>query len=129
MNEWLGSLGVFLMKRGAEFKFNTSKDKSARKHADMFLRMLEFADKCEAKNDDEAGLKAALEAPYSILFEKYSTREQIADLLKQSKSIRNGFNHGWTGTKRSGAPSDIGKIFDNAMVMLDEILDKIEKDA
>ena len=129
MNEWLGSLGVFLMKRGAEFKFNTSKDKSARKHADMFLRMLEFADKCETKNDDEAGLKAALEAPYSILFDKYSTREQIADLLKQSKSIRNGFNHGWTGTKRSGAPSDIGKIFDNAMVMLDEILDKIEKDA
>ena len=128
MNEWLGSLGVFLMKRGADFKFNTGKDKSARKHADMFLRMLEFAEKCETKDGDEAGLKSALEVSYRTLFEKYTTREQVANLLKQSKNIRNGFNHGWTGTKRSGAPSDIGKTFDNAMVILDEILDKIEKD-
>ncbi len=129
MNEWLGSLGVFLMKRGTDFMFNSRKEKSARKHADMFLRMLEFADECKTTNDTDAGLKAALEGAYSTLFEKYTTREQIAALLKQSKSIRNGFNHGWTGTSRGGAPSDIGKIFDNAMSILDEILDKIEKDA
>jgi len=128
MNEWLGSLGVFLMRRGSEFKFNTGKDKSARKHADMFLRMLEFTDECKTTSENEVKLKESLDVSYNTLFERYSTREQIADLLKKSKSIRNGFNHGWTGTNRSGTPEDIGEIFGNAMSTLDEILDKIEKD-
>jgi len=132
MNEWLGSLGVFLMKRGTDFRFTGRKEKTARKHADMFLAMLDVIVRQRKEfitnSDNEAKLKASLDGAYRLLLEKYSADEEIANLLDQSKNIRNGFNHGWTGTHRNGAPEDLGNIFANAMATLNKIVNKIEQD-
>ncbi|ACX75153.1 CRISPR-associated protein, TM1812 family [Fibrobacter succinogenes subsp. succinogenes S85] len=129
MNEWLGSLGVFLMKRGSEFRFTSrEKDSSARSHAAVFLNMLQHPADFEAENETIAMLKASLDEAYNTLFEKYTTQDEISDLLKQSKKIRNGFNHGWTGVHRKGAPKDLNEKFDRAMATLNRIVEKIGDD-
>ena len=130
MNEWLGSLGVFLMKRGNKFRFTSrERETSARRYAAVFLNMLQHPDDFKAESEDDVNLKASLDEAYKTLFEKYTTLAEIKELLDQSKKIRNGFNHGWTGVHRKGAPKDLKEKFDNAMKILDEIIDKIEKDA
>ena len=130
MNEWLGSLGVFLMKKGTDFKFNDDdKEGIARQHADVFLTMLEFYDRYSSKNKKVLEIKESMEGAYRLLIEKYSSRDEIKNLIDWSKKIRNGFNHGWTGENRNGVPSDIDDIFNNAMTILEKIVSKIEKDA
>lgn len=130
MNEWLGSLGVYLMKRGADFEFNDDdKEESARWHADVFLTMLEHYDHYSAKNPKVLRTKESMDGAYRLLIEKYSSRDEIKNLIDQSKKIRNGFDHGWTGKNRKGAPQNLEEQFNNAMATLEEIVSKIEKDA
>lgn len=130
MNEWLGSLGVFLLYRGNKFRIDSvNKDKKARMYAGVFLRMLEFGDEFKPEREIDIAFKEALDKPYCMLCERFSSREQIEALIENSKKIRNGFNHGWTGENRNGVPSDIDDIFSNAMATLEKIVSKIEKDA
>lgn len=129
MNEWLGSLGVFLMKRGNKYRFTSrERETSARRYAAVFLNMLQHPDDFKAKSEDDVNLKASLDEAYKTLFEKYTTLAEIKELLDQSKKIRNGFNHGWTGVHRKGAPKDLKEQFDNAMATLDEIVEKMGDD-
>ena len=130
MNEWLGSLGVYLMKRGADFEFNDDdKEEKARWHADVFLTMLEHYDHYSSKNKKVLRIKESMDDAYRSLVEKYSSRDEIENLIEQSKKIRNGFNHGWTGGNRNGVPQNLEEQFNNAMATLKEIVSKIEKDA
>ena len=130
MSEWLGSLGVYLMKRGADFEFNDDdKEEEARWHADVFLTMLEHYDHYSAKNPKVLRTKESMDGAYRLLIKKYSSRDEIKNLIDQSKKIRNGFDHGWTGKNRKGAPQNLEEQFNNAMATLEEIVSKIEKDA
>ena len=129
MNEWLGSLGVFLLHRGNKFRIDSAhSDKKARMYAGVFLRMLEYGDKFKPENDTDEAFRKALYKPYCMLCECFSSREQIEALIENSKKIRNGFNHGWTGENRNGVPSDIDDIFNNAMTILEKIVEKIGDD-
>ncbi|GHT36954.1 hypothetical protein FACS189435_0940 [Bacteroidia bacterium] len=114
MREWLGSLGLAV---SGEFLFDKKKkDAQARRYADIFVNMLQYKqeDWKFKNNTDISRMKDKLYPSYIAIDTVLSGMVTIQDLLTKITKVRNGFDHGWTGTHICGVPEDISEIFQKA---------------
>lgn len=113
MREWLGSLGLAI---SGEFESNIkNKDIRCRRYADIFVNMLQFREEEWRfdENDDSKKQKDKLLPSYNALKILFDF-DNIKQLLRDMKTVRDGFDHGWTGKHITGVPENIRIIFESA---------------
>jgi CRISPR-associated DxTHG motif protein len=123
MREWLGSLGLAI---SGDYLLDKKKnDERSRQYADIFVNMLQFKEEKWKfdENEDKKKQKDKLLPSYNAL-KSLKNFELIKQLLNDMQKVRNGFDHGWTGTHISGVPENIKEIFNKANSIFQFIIDK-----
>jgi len=119
MREWLGSLGLAIL--GEHNHSSRNKDEKARRYADVFVNMLQYDENKWDFIGNYLSMKDKLYPAYNSLKSLNNFTEIIA-LLKDMKTIRDGFDHGWTGKHIAGVPENIHKVFSEAQTIFLSII-------
>ncbi len=97
MREYVGSLGLRAYKAGS-VNFTSSKGRSKRRYADVFLRMLANPRERWVFGEQQAQVEVLL--PHYEQLAEAGISEEIRPHLKVITDIRNGFDHAWTTQKQ-----------------------------
>jgi CRISPR-associated Csx2 family protein len=121
MREWLGSLGLAIS--GNFFGDKRKTDERSRRYADIFVNMLQFNED-EWKFDEDENLKKQKDKllPAYFALTSLTDFEILKQLLKKMKTVRDGFDHGWTGKHISGVPENVKEIFGNTNIIFYKIV-------
>lgn len=113
MREWLGSLGLAIS--GNFLRDKKKDDERSRRYADIFVNMLQFSEEDWKfdENEDLKKQKDKLIPSYNAL-KILTDFDHIKQLLKDMKTVRDGFDHGWTGRHIGGIPENVKNIYETA---------------
>lgn len=122
MREWIGSLGLAVL--GEHSHAKKKDDSKARRYADVFINMLQYPEDKWDFDEQATPRKEKLYPAYTQLKNIIVNIEDFQTILKGVNKVRNGFDHGWTGSHIDGVPEKLKDIYNNAKLIFQSIIDK-----